>query len=68
MYVTVVPVEDLLNEDDLFGINAPTKDVQPRAVVEKDHDPEDKVPNIYFLREVPLKNLLKRVLGGLTAS
>ena len=58
MYVTAVPIEDLLDENDLFGTVDPTEDVQPQAVVEEDHDPEDRVP-ISILGKSPQKSIEK---------
>ena len=53
LYVTIVPVEDRLDEDDLFGTGTLAKDIQPREVVKEDHDLEDVVPISISLGKSP---------------
>ena len=48
-----MPIEDLLNEDDLFGTGNLVEDVLPQVVVEEDHDPEDRVPISISLGKSP---------------
>ena len=52
----VVLVEDLLNDENLFGVDTSTEDVQPQMAVEVDHDLEDRVPISTSLGVSPQKS------------
>ena len=59
MYAIVVLVEDLLNDNEVFGTGTPIENVKPRVIVEEDHDSEDRVPISLSLGKSPWKSVKK---------
>ena len=60
----MIPVKDLIKEDDVFGFDAPTRNIEAVANAEEECDSDDRIPLFVAPGKSPQKATRKEANEG----